>query len=702
MKIEQSIGTSEHSANQFTIAATGKAFRILSDGLYADKIKAIIRELSCNARDSHVAAGNDGPWDLHLPTQDEPWFEVRDYGTGMSHEQITDIYTRYFASTKTSSNDYVGQLGLGSKSPFSYTREFGVESRHGGKTLRYRMFFDDTDTPRVEQISEGMANDTGLAVRFPVHSNHDRWAEKAGQVLSWFDSKPRLTGGRCGMATPEVRWQGDGWRIFSTDGRGDHAMAIMGGVCYPIAYDSIPGIGDAANNLCRIGIAIDFAIGELDVAASREGLSYDPRTCANITARLDSVIAEITAMFQDSVGKQPTEWMARRTWREWINGNSYYLRMVLDGIKPTWRGIEISSATKAISFSDIYAQGDTGIKLWPYGYKSNSRPSSINLRCDEQTIVVFDDLDKGGIGRARFRHLSTNSKQVTVMFSPSSTMGWDALRDAIGGPDVVMASTLPKPPAARGQSQANQVEAYVLRDYSDGRNAWKAADADELDTSKGTIYWVEMRGWDVLAQGPYAVGAHTARTMAQSAKTLGIISQDARVVGLRQRHAKKMRGARGWVNLVDHVRLQAVELSMTASVLQDISDTKNLRGSIEEHWSNTGGIRMVLNSAPQEWIDGLRDGDSVMRRVHGMYLQRGNSNGRRVDAIESLMAHFDIKVELPKPTMDFDELMLMAVERYAMLKHMQARWNDSVAEDIRRYVDTVDMNYTWEVLSREA
>ena len=117
-----SVAGSVDNNPQFTITASGRAFKILSDGLYSDKIRAIIRELACNARDSHVAAGNTAPWDMHLPTYDENWFSIEDFGTGMSHEDVINVYSRYFASTKTASNDFVGQLGLGSKSPFSYTR----------------------------------------------------------------------------------------------------------------------------------------------------------------------------------------------------------------------------------------------------------------------------------------------------------------------------------------------------------------------------------------------------------------------------------------------------------------------------------------------------------------------------------------------------------------------------------------------------
>ena len=43
---------------EFRIRNSAKAFSILSSGLYANKIRAIVRELSCNAVDSHTVAGN--------------------------------------------------------------------------------------------------------------------------------------------------------------------------------------------------------------------------------------------------------------------------------------------------------------------------------------------------------------------------------------------------------------------------------------------------------------------------------------------------------------------------------------------------------------------------------------------------------------------------------------------------------------------
>ena len=44
------------SAINFTIKTSSKAFKILSDNLYADKVSAVIREYSTNAYDAHVEA----------------------------------------------------------------------------------------------------------------------------------------------------------------------------------------------------------------------------------------------------------------------------------------------------------------------------------------------------------------------------------------------------------------------------------------------------------------------------------------------------------------------------------------------------------------------------------------------------------------------------------------------------------------------
>ena len=88
---------------------------ILRSQIYSDKLLAIIREYSTNAYDANVEARVDKPISVHLPTISRPELTIRDYGNGLSEQEVCNTYIKYGNSTKRESNDYTGCLGNGSK-----------------------------------------------------------------------------------------------------------------------------------------------------------------------------------------------------------------------------------------------------------------------------------------------------------------------------------------------------------------------------------------------------------------------------------------------------------------------------------------------------------------------------------------------------------------------------------------------------------
>ena len=173
--VNEAIVSNVGEIGEFRIRNSAKAFSILSSVLYANKIRAVIRELSCNAVDSHAAAGKqDTPFDVHLPNTLSPHFSIRDYGTGLSHEQVTNIYTTYFESTKTASNQFIGALGLGSKSPFSYTDNFTVTAIQNGRKGIYTAFINEAGVPSIAQMMEEATDEpAGVEVKFSVNDRYD-------------------------------------------------------------------------------------------------------------------------------------------------------------------------------------------------------------------------------------------------------------------------------------------------------------------------------------------------------------------------------------------------------------------------------------------------------------------------------------------------------------------------------------------------
>ena len=78
----------DFETSDFAIGDIAFIVDMFADKVYSHKERAIIRELSCNAHDSHVMAGTTHiPFEVHLPTQLEPYFSIRDYGTGLTERR---------------------------------------------------------------------------------------------------------------------------------------------------------------------------------------------------------------------------------------------------------------------------------------------------------------------------------------------------------------------------------------------------------------------------------------------------------------------------------------------------------------------------------------------------------------------------------------------------------------------------------------
>ena len=308
---DQAVLSNVGQIGEFRIRNSAKAFNILSSGLYANKVRAIIRELSCNAVDSHTAAGNqDTPFDVHLPNQLEPWFSIRDYGTGLNHDQVTNIYTTYFESTKTASNEFIGALGLGSKSPFSYTDNFTVTTIRDGRKGVYTAFINEQGVPSIAMMMEEETTDpNGVEVKFSVNDRYDfeKFRDEARSVYKYFKQRPVISGAsNFEFTDPTYKDKDIIPGVHYTDN--SRSVAIMGNIAYPI---EVPNADTNLGNLRKLlgcGLVIEFAIGELDFQASREGLSYVPITINSIKAKLEALNSQLAIHIANEADKIDNLW----------------------------------------------------------------------------------------------------------------------------------------------------------------------------------------------------------------------------------------------------------------------------------------------------------------------------------------------------------------------------------------------------------
>jgi hypothetical protein len=320
------------SIGAFRIKESAKAFSILSSSLYQNPIRSIIRELGCNARDAHVAAKNPEPWVLSLPSSLSPEFAVKDNGTGLSHEEVMQIYTTYFESTKTNSNDFVGALGLGSKSPFSYTDNFTVTSVKDGIKNIYSTFLTEEQIPSIVLLDSSNTNEpNGVEVRFSVKSgDFNTFRVEAIEALKFFDQKPKGYPNEVSNQFEIINGIEHVASTKKTYNSSASPLVIMGGVQYTFDTKN-PAFEKYSTviNTSHYHMLIRANIGDVDIQPSRESLTMTKKTIEYICSKFDEALKKIKDDIDAKINSEKIEW-DRIVLREQLmnSGTEYERRFV--------------------------------------------------------------------------------------------------------------------------------------------------------------------------------------------------------------------------------------------------------------------------------------------------------------------------------------------------------------------------------------
>jgi hypothetical protein len=580
---------------EFRIRNSAKAFSILSSGLYANKIRAIVRELSCNAVDSHVAAGKqDVPFDVHVPNTLEPHFSIRDYGTGLSHDQVTNIYTTYFESTKTDSNAFIGALGLGSKSPFSYTDNFTVTAVKDGIKGIYSAFINAEGVPSIAQMmTEATDEPSGVEIKFAVNDRYDfdKFRQEARIVYKYFALRPVVSGANnfeFENNEYETRDIIPGVHSLKSSHRSG-SVAVMGNISYPIDIPAADkSIADDVRALLSCGLEMHFAIGELDFQASREGLSYIPSTIAAIKAKLEKVNAALTVVLAKEADAIENLWdravflykkKEHRLWAAAVNkyvqdtalptyDNKQYSRLArfdfkVEDLAKDWniqiRALHHSRGTKTVSngksttqYADNHAKDANGHYItW----------QEWHVPVDDTSHFIINDLKTGAGERARYHYRETGcdvySRAIWILEKADKTkdMNVKAFFAAIQEPPTARrfaASTLKQREREKLGTNVTilKLEKRNTNNYrrSDDDMVWRDAGKATAFDATQTHYYVPLSGFQMLSSKGYDSG----KSLYEDVMSLpGLFN--GTILGVRKGDIEEVKKMKNWVNFEDHI-----------------------------------------------------------------------------------------------------------------------------------------------------
>lgn len=566
------------ATTDFKIKATAKSFRILADGLYSNKIRAIVRELSCNAYDSHVAAGRpETPFDVHLPNQLEPFFSIRDYGVGLSDEEVTNIFTTFFESTKTGSNDFVGALGLGSKSPFSYTDSFTVTAiKHGIKGV-YTAFINDHGVPSIAMMAQEETTDpAGVEIRFAVEDqwHFGKFCQEAIEVFQTFKHKPVVSGNsrfKFEEFDYETRDVIPGVHVLKSS---RYSTAIMGNIGYPINIpDSDKTLSDDLRGLIRCGLVMEFAIGELDFQASREGLSYIPQTVQAIKSKLEQLRDQLVVHVAAEADKIENIWerayflMNKARHDLWRAATAQYVQNTKLDVFQNFNGYNLYPRDINIKVDDLASQYNITVKAFDSDYRSrcsSHTPRSVHnpvtqnydaawqFVINERVKFVIQDTKTGAAERAKHHWRNKNVSERVYVLAPTDktkAMDTDSFFAAIMNPpqsQICLATSLDEKPRKAGM--AKNVSIMRLERRGGRSNSedmvWRAAGKLSDFSKSETHYYLPIKGFESLGK----VDNVKALTHYMSNAKIGVP-----VFGVRKADLTEVESMKNWVHLDEYV-----------------------------------------------------------------------------------------------------------------------------------------------------
>jgi hypothetical protein len=565
--------------SEFKMRTSQKAFQILSS-LYSDKPLAIVRELGCNAMDSHIASGQPNrPFHIHVPNSLEPWLTIQDFGTGISHEDIYDIYSVYFASTKTNTNSQVGMLGLGSKSPFCYTDNFTITSIHNQVKRIYNAYFNSNGMPTISLASQtNTTEENGVAIQIPIKtSDFSNFSQAIWNSFRFFDVKPEITGGKIDWNTDKPDFEGTFWKSYT---RLNTSYAIMGGVTYPIDIYKLDN--DHYDIARKAGLVIHFNIGELDVTPSRESLMYHDWVIKALNDKIELVKKDFVQKVESTIKSSPNlidalkaVYMLKDQW-------SFLNSSMING-KILWNNVEISDprrSVKAIAPAiKCYSK-----RVWGRGKHTESEYPNFS----NSTVWYYDNLPRGSVKRViQFVRHNPNSDIAVNLVSESEMK--NLIASGFPASLFIPTSTLDPITFNRvsGGTKSSKPKG-IINLYSMGYVYSKSWDMEKFDLSTGTApkYFVvkSSTGWDIKISsvkdlnGNVIVTPTTKSALNDLFLYLKISDKDVRMVSEgNAKHLEKL----GSINLSTIVEKNKVPVDKEKAMIAKQINSTHIKGIIK-------------------------------------------------------------------------------------------------------------------------
>lgn len=687
--------SSDFQSTNYKIEATAKAFSILSDGLYSNKIKAVIRELSTNAYDSHVSAGcPDSPFRVQLPTKLEPVFVVRDFGTGLSYDDCFNLYTTYFGSNKTDSNDAVGCLGLGSKSPFAYTDSFMVESFFNGTRYVFNSYMNEGGAPEFALLHEEPTDEpNGMQISMNVESN-DVWEfeNEATSVFQHFAVRPEINA-EFEYKSEEVKFAGENWSVLRRRS-GNHV--IMGQILYPI--DEMQFQNEETHDiwlaLRQFGnLRLYMGIGDIDITPSREAISYTGRTKYNITCAINRIIDSIAEKATAEILACGNLWDARCRAMEIFKTVGRIGNLADDVLfEIEWNGQKVfDNGSEFISLKTDDDERTSVVRYDKSKWRETLSREDTPFVHAGKGEIFYQDKKSGSV--ARIRHLLREKGEGVVYLIPNGKL--EHVTKCLGcePADITNVTTLPAPPKLVSKTTSSSTYVAGLDGLYKSDDKWHEGTFNVGVKEEDAYYIVQSRG-EVEIKG-YYVSIRYVQSALRVLGSLGVDTShlDKKIFYVTPSKAKtmKLEERDNWQDgleyILNQIKRQLVIMTKDFALLEN---SRTGKWSIGEEYggrvSTVESLHPLLNSRGDfyEFSKLFYPEYSVEKDI----LTELREMAQRLKLWRDFADNLE---ENSSEVLDTDELYDSMVEKYPMLRFCTGFMSDEELQVLANYIDSMEV-----------
>ena len=523
---------------------------------YSDTKLATIREIIANALD----VSNGRMVEVQLPTKLEQNFIVRDFGCGLSEDDMMGLYTKYGKSTKRDSNNSIGGFGIGRFAPLSYTESFIVMSVFEGRKTAYSIRVDENDDTVVSKMfSQDSSEENGIFVQVPIKDQDiNEFNRIFGDFSVYLSDKILLTNDEFNHPLPI--FSNDTFDYYHNDwGRGGkHALncrphVLMGGILYPVAEN-------LKYKHLALGVVYKAKIGEFKLHHSREALEYNDKTINALIEASNKVAECFAADANKRIASCSNLSEACIEYRKFTKCVGNGIRADNSKLAVNFKGFSVE---KAFNYDDFYevrhisrlSNGNlrnTSVHRW--SFQDNSL---LNEKC---YYVVVDDDAKVKAVKNRLSWIKQG--QHVYLLTPKDSSCDKILKrvKAMDSGQVSLLSDHERTIAPRTKTAGNAVnkgDILELGNHSVYRNAdcWKSVSEELSDND--THYYVVYNANKVEVDGELI----NPQTYISFIKNLKIINSKLdKVYGVRKKALSKIKKKSNWVAL-DSVQSDWIENS---------------------------------------------------------------------------------------------------------------------------------------------